>query len=129
MKRIQKMLLTRDQEKLRVNDQSGHAFELKYGDLLVGQLNYRDAQWFFEYSELFKSADNMKPIANFPDLHKQYTSKVLWPFFASRIPSLSRKRVLRQVEIKGIDKNDTIGLLKFFGTKTLSNPYTLIPKR
>lgn len=125
---IKKFLLNSDQRKFHVDENKTHVFLLKYEDLHVGTLTSKDGNWVFEYTASFKDTRDMKPLGNFPDIHKRYVSDTLWPFFASRIPSLSRQRVLKLAKEEGIDKKDTISLLKLFGRKALTNPFLLIPQ-
>jgi HipA-like protein len=126
IEKIKNLLLPAAQRKFRVDEKKAHTFLLKYADLHVGTLTYTDQKWIFEYAQCLKDAKSMKPLANFPDINRRYTDDVLWPFFASRIPSLSRRRVLKRTKEEGIDKKDTISLLKLFGAKTLTNPFVLI---
>ncbi|MCA1763827.1 MAG: HipA N-terminal domain-containing protein [Flavobacteriales bacterium] len=126
LKKIKKILLPTDQQEYRVDKKMTHHFVLKLGSLDVGYLSYSNGKWSFEYTQAFKDAAGVKTLANFPDIEKRYTSDTLWPFFAARIPSLSRKRVLKRANEKGIDKQDIGSLLKLFGVKTLTNPFTLV---
>lgn len=126
MDRIKKILLPAGQSKFRVEEKKTHAFLLKFEDLHVGTLSFENNIWIYAYSQIFKETRDMKPLANFPDINKKYVSGTLWPFFASRIPSLSRRRVLNRANEEGIDKKDTISLLKLFGVNTLTNPFVLI---
>jgi hypothetical protein len=65
------------------------------------------------------------PITDFPDKQKIYTNQQLWPFFASRIPTLNQPYQLKKIERAKINKNDSVGLLKLFGSETITNPYRL----
>lgn len=126
--RIKKYLLPSGQGNMQVDTDAEHIFELKHDDLLIGTLTYGKGTWRFSYSDAYKTDEHAVPLANFPTLEKEYTSLELWPFFASRIPSLSRKRILNQVKKHGINPNDLIGLLKFFGYRTIANPFVLQPQ-
>lgn len=97
-------------------------FSLMYKNLAIGMLTLDNGEWIFEYSEDFKHQHNIAPLANFPTLNKVYRSNELWPFFASRIPSLN------QLEIRNerIEKNEAT-LLKKYGTRTITNPFVLTP--
>lgn len=98
------------------------AFNVNLGKLLVGSLVYSDGIWSFGYSDDFKFQNKIAPLANFPLKDKVYTTKDLWPFFASRVPSSGQ----RQVD-KNAPTEDIVALLKQFGRKTITNPYELCP--
>lgn len=122
---FKKYLLPANQGKMKMDVGKLHEFSLYFNDLEVGVLEYANDKWKFWYSEEFINTTGIKPLANFPTLDKKYVSEDLWPFFASRIPSLSRKRVKALVDAKGIKENDLLSLLKLFGTRTVANPYVL----
>ena len=63
-------------------------------------------------------------IVDFPDKNKIYKSSSLFPFFASRIPSLQRLKIQKVVS-ENITK-DEVSLLKMFGKQSIANPYQLI---
>jgi HipA-like protein len=101
-------------------------FLLKYGDLAVGTLSVEDGLWRFEYSEEFKKqGDSLRPIVEFPDIHKSYESKELWQFFASRIPSPEQPEVEQILRREHISETDSVSLLRRFGTRTISSPFQL----
>ncbi|MEO0554128.1 MAG: HipA N-terminal domain-containing protein [Bacteroidota bacterium] len=100
-------------------------FSLTYEDLPIGYLKVKDGLWIFEYTSYFKYQEELKPIIDFPDKSKRYESEILWPFFASRIPSLSRPSIKEAIEKSETDSTDIIELLKQFGKKTIANPYDL----
>ena len=100
-------------------------FRLMYGKQLIGELTYVDGVWKFEYSDDFRSNSFAMPIMDFPDKQKIYTNQQLWPFFATRIPSLNQPYQLKKIERANINKNDSVGLLKLFGSETITNPYRL----
>ena len=100
-------------------------FFLKYGDLLVGTLSVEDGVWKFEYSDRFKQSKSLRPIVEFPDVDKIYESKALWQFFASRIPSPEQPEVEEILRREHISEDDSVSLLKRFGTRTISNPFQL----
>jgi len=95
-------------------------FSLYYKNLLIGTLTLDNGEWIFEYSEEFKRQRKLPPLANFPSSDKIYQSKELWPFFASRIPSLNQ---LSSKQEK-VEKNEA-DLLKKYGQRTITNPYIL----
>lgn len=100
-------------------------FHLKYGNLLIGILTYDNNKWTFEYSKDF-TKQNIKPIIDFPDTEKVYNNKQLWPFFATRIPSLNQPFQFKRIEKAKIDKKDSVGLLRLFGNETITNPFQLL---
>lgn len=97
-------------------------FNVNLGKLLVGTLLYSDGLWHFSYSNDFKIQNRIAPLANFPSKDKEYTTRELWPFFTSRIPSNAQL----QIE-KDTPTEDLVTLLMKFGRKTVANPYELCP--
>jgi len=100
-------------------------FLLKFDDLLVGTLSVRGGEWSFEYSDEFRKTDLLRPIVEFPDVHAKYTSKELWQFFASRIPSSEQTEVEKILQREHIEEDDAVTLLKRFGRRTVANPFHL----
>jgi HipA-like protein len=101
-------------------------FHLIYGKQLVGVLTYSDNKWIFEYSTEYKNKSSMQPIIDFPDKEKVYTDNQLWPFFATRIPSLNQPYQIKKIQKANIQENDSVGLLKLFGKETITNPFRLV---
>lgn len=97
-------------------------FNVNLGKLLVGTLLYSAGVWYFSYSNEFKLQNRILPLANFPSKDKEYSTRDLWPFFASRIPSNAQL----QIE-KDKPKEDAVTLLRKFGRRTVANPYELFP--
>lgn len=97
-------------------------FNVNLGKLLVGTLLYSAGVWYFSYSNEFKLQNRILPLANFPSKDKEYSTRDLWPFFASRIPSNAQL----QIE-KDKPKEDVVTLLRRFGRRTVANPYELFP--
>lgn len=100
-------------------------FLLKYKDLPVGTLSVEDGVWKFQYSDQFRQSEDLRPIVEFPDVDKIYASKQLWQFFASRIPSPEQPEVEDILKREKISEDDSVSLLKRFGTRTISNPFQL----
>jgi hypothetical protein len=73
-------------------------FRLVYGKQLIGELTYSKGVWKFEYSSEFKRNSFAQPIMDFPDKEKKYTNEQLWPFFATRIPSLNQPYQIKKIE-------------------------------
>ena len=97
-------------------------FNVNLGKLLVGTLLYSAGVWYFSYSNEFKLQNRILPLANFPSKDKEYSTRDLWPFFASRIPSNAQL----QIE-KDKPKEDAVTLLRRFGRRTVANPFELSP--
>lgn len=102
------------------------AFQLKYGKQLIGILSYENNQWKFKYSDEFKTNQVINPIIDFPDPDKIYTNEQLWPFFASRIPSLNQSFQFKKIDKAKIKQDDSVGLLRLFGNETITNPFRLL---
>ena len=96
------------------------------GTLGVSQVDYCPDAFVFKYGEDFKDRIDNEPIIGFPDLDKEYTSRVLWPFFAIRIPSKKRPDIKAIFEDEGIDSSNIAQMLERFGPRCISNPYKLI---
>jgi HipA-like protein len=103
----------------------GH-FQLLYGKVLIGELSYDGGKWTFKYSDDFKQNQVINLIIDFPDLDKIYTNQSLWPFFATRIPSLNQPFQWKKIRKANIKNDDSVGLLKLFGNETINNPYRLL---
>lgn len=102
------------------------AFKLSVDNITIGKLSHKENQWIFQYSEEFKShLDEYNLIIGFPEVNKIYKSEVLWPFFKIRIPGLKQPAIKEILAKEKINKNDEIGLLKYFGGKSIANPYEL----
>jgi HipA-like protein len=102
------------------------AFQLKYRKQVIGVLSYENNQWTFEYSDEFRKDQVINPIIDFPDPDKVYTNEQLWPFFASRIPSLNQSFQFKKIEKANIKRDDSVGLLRLFGNETITNPFRLL---
>jgi len=102
-------------------------FALTYNKLLIGHLSINEGKWTFEYSEEFKRQNDILPLSNFPDKNAVYTSKELWPFFASRIPSEAQLEGRDISPDKEVGRNE-VNLLRKYGHKTITNPFTLQPE-
>lgn len=102
------------------------AFQLKFGKQVIGVLSYENNQWTFAYSVEFRKDQVINPIIDFPDPEKVYTNEQLWPFFASRIPSLNQSFQFKKIDKAKINKDDSVGLLRLFGNETITNPFRLL---
>lgn len=100
-------------------------FQVKIEDLLIGILSTKDGIWEFQYSENFKNQNKYHRLVGFSNLDKTYRSDELWPFFKLRIPGLKQPRVKEIIESEHLDVSNEALLLKRFGYKNASSPYTL----
>ena len=107
------------QKQFEIVESESFSFGLFYNQVKVGSLNYNDGIWTFEYTEDFKSQKTILPLINFPNKEKTYSSKDLWPFFASRITSNA------QWQKNDDEVPNLIDMLKKFGKNVISNPYVL----
>lgn len=107
------------------NASESGSFKLMYKNLVIGNLLFEDGKWSFFYTSEFKNQTYLKTISDFPDLEKNYQEEVLWPFFASRIPSKNQPMVLEAISKKLIVSFDEVTMLEKFGKKTIANPFVL----
>ena len=101
------------------------AFYLTYKNLEIGLLIFNKDNWTFQYSNNFILQNTIKPIIDFPNIHKIYQSATLFPFFDFRIPSLKRPEIQDIIKKEKIDAANKVEMLKYFGKKTITNPYIL----
>ena len=99
-------------------------FVLTYNKLVIGNLSINNGEWSFEYSEEFKNQSEILPLSNFPDKNMVYSSKELWPFFATRIPSTAQLERKAAASNQVADNNE-VNLLRKYGHKTITNPFIL----
>jgi HipA-like protein len=93
-------------------------FKLMYRHLDIGILSLKGGEWSFQYSEDFKKQDKIKPLLDFPNIEKIYTSGELYPFFTQRIPGIGQN-------FRKYESLSEVDLLKKFGKQTISNPFLL----
>jgi HipA N-terminal domain len=93
-------------------------FSLTYRALEIGTLSLNEGQWTFQYSESFKKQDKIKPLLDFPNVNRKYTSEELYPFFIQRIPGVGQNA-------RKFENLSEVDLLKKFGKQTISNPFVL----
>ena len=93
-------------------------FSLTYRSLEIGTLSLKKAEWTFQYSETFKQQERIKPLLDFPNVNKSYTSEELYPFFTQRIPGIGQN-------VRKAENLNEVDLLKKFGKQTISNPFVL----
>jgi len=108
------------------NPRNTHAtFHVVFEKQVIAVLSYNGNVWEFKYTDEFIQNPLTKPIKDFPDINRTYTSEKLWPFFASRIPSINQPFHLKKLKKANIREDDSIGLLKLFGKVIISNPFKL----
>jgi hypothetical protein len=89
--------------------------------LEIGTLRLNAGVWAFQYSEMFKQQTgilNIKPLIDFPNVHKTYLSADLAPFFMQRIPGSGQN-------VQKATPQNEVDLLKNYGRQTISNPFVL----
>lgn len=102
-------------------------FKVMLGSLEIGTLRADKGEWVFSYSAAFRRQREINPIVDFPAIDKEYRSKMLWPFFALRIPSPDQPSVREFIRNQPEEKADEGILLKEFGTRSIANPFRLVP--
>ncbi len=112
-------------DNVSVSEEEKAEFVVFYKSLEIGVLKLRDGMWNFSYSEDFKMQSDISPIPDFPNVDKEYEKDELWPFFLIRIPSLKQPKVQKLISKNHIDPTSQVELLKFFGQKTIANPFEL----
>lgn len=117
-----RLFWSESQKEIVIASDNEATFHVNLGRLLVGILLYSDGMWYFNYSDEFKLQNRILPLTNFPSKDKEYSTKELWPFFASRIPSNAQLQL-----DKDTPQEDMVTLLRRFGKRTVANPYELYP--
>jgi HipA-like protein len=117
-----RLFWSESQKEIVIAPDNEATFHVNLGRLLVGILLYSDGMWYFNYSDEFKLQNRILPLTNFPSKDKEYSTKELWPFFASRIPSNAQLQL-----DKDTPQEDMVTLLRRFGKRTVANPYELYP--
>jgi len=88
----------------------------------VGYLSLEDGWWTFKYDSDYRRRSDLRPIEGFDDLDRIYRSKVLFPFFAVRVPDEHRTDIQRRLAEKDIKDPDTSDLLREFGRRAAASP-------
>ncbi len=102
-----------------------YQFVLTYNKLVIGHLSVDHGKWTFEYSEDFKKQGEILPLSNFPNKEVVYTSVELWPFFASRIPSIAQLERKAKITYSELPERNEVNLLRKYGHRTITNPFVL----
>jgi HipA-like protein len=109
-------------------------FQLEYTpprgrQVTVGHLFLEGGEWTFRYDPDYRGRHDLRPLEGFDDLSKVYRSKILFPFFAVRVPDEHRPDVRRRLEADGIEAPDTSDLLRIFGRRAAASPaFELVEK-
>jgi HipA-like protein len=130
MKKIKKVFSwlfnSEEQEELITPTDAKEEFILKYKDVIIGYLRVKEGSWTFQYSDEFKTQENLNVLVDFPDTGRVYEALHLWPFFAHRIPGLGQPQVQEIIEKEKLNKKSEVDLLKRFGQHTITNPFELV---
>lgn len=126
LKKIKNLLSSSKKQAISLEHQETmHLFSLKYHELEMGTLKFLGEEWVFEYSNLFKEQSLISPLIDFPELNKVYKSKILWPFFSNRIPSLKQPKIKAYIDQNPSEKQNVVKLLELFGEYSVNNPFRL----
>lgn len=85
---------------------------------IIAQLS-KNGQYEFSYGFEVKEAikSGFKPLISFEDIHKTYTSDVLFSVFSSRLPDKKRKDMQEILQKYNLEEYDEYRLLKRSGAK------------
>lgn len=126
LKKIKSLLIPEKKQAISLEHQkTAQLFSLKYHELEMGTLQFLGDEWVFEYTSLFKEQTVISPLIDFPELNKVYKSKILWPFFSNRIPSLKQPKIKAYIDQNPSEKQNVAKLLELFGEYSVNNPFRL----
>lgn len=126
LKKIAKALWhTEGMENRMTPDDMQVQFVLSYSKLVIGNLSVSKGKWNFEYSDDFKKQGEILPLSNFPNKELVYSSEELWPFFASRIPSVAQLESKEKITLNELSDRNEVNLLRKYGHRTITNPFVL----
>lgn len=117
---LKRLFWSENQNDIILYEDNNATFNINLGQLHVGTLIFSNGIWHFSYSYEFIKQNRISPLVNFPNKEKKYTTRNLWPFFASRIPSNAQLQISKDKPQENI-----VTLLQRFGRRTVSNPYEL----
>lgn len=92
-------------------------------DRRIGVLRKDGDEFVFSYDPSYMITPNAAPIAAFPELHKEYRSERLWPFFAVRLPPVEREDVRDAMRRRDIEDDDVFRLLGELSKRAVASPY------
>ena len=87
--------------------------------ILVGRLSCEHEEYVFRYDPGYVG----EPISAFPIMDKPYRSRLLWPFFAIRIPPLNREDVREEIATRSLRKDQILEILGSVARVSVANPY------
>lgn len=94
----------------------------------MGHLSFDDGIWTFLYDQEYKRRPDLRPIEGFDEVDRVYQSRVLFPFFAVRVPDTERGDVQRRLQRDRIRDPEPTDLLRLFGRRVVSSPgFELVP--
>ena len=90
------------------------------GDVvLVGRLSCEQEEYVFRYDPSYVG----EPISAFPMMDQEYRSRLLWPFFAIRIPPLNREDVREEIANRSLREDQILEVLGSVAKVSVANPY------
>ncbi len=101
---------------------------VNHSNYIIGSL-YRDEEYIFEYSADFKKElinNNVEVLHAFPEVDKIYTSKELFPSFASRLPDRKRRDIRMILEKYNLSEFDEFELLRSGGGRLPIDTYSFV---
>jgi len=122
---VKNLFSRNEEEQLETPQNEKLDMRLEYKALIVGKLLLKDGKWIFEYSDEFKTQNEIPAIPDFPDKFKTYSNEHLFPFFMQRIPGTSQPKVREEIEKEKINATNVAELLRHFGKISISNPFRL----
>ena len=87
--------------------------------VLIGRLSCEEDEYVFRYDTSYAG----KPISAFPKLNQEYRSKLLWPFFAIRIPPLDREDMREEIAKRSLGEDQILEILGSVAKVSVANPY------
>lgn len=91
----------------------------------VGELAFDEEnhEYVFRYDADYASRDDLPAIPSFPERRREYRSKLIWPFFTTRLPPLDREDAKNAIRTRGIDSSDEFQVIGELGRRALTTPF------
>ena len=86
---------------------------------LVGRLSCEQEEYVFRYDSSYVG----EPISAFPMIDQEYRSRLLWPFFATRIPPFNREDVRKEIRNRSLREDQVLEVLGSVAKVSVANPY------
>ncbi len=86
---------------------------------LIGRLFCEEGEYVFRYDSSYTG----EPISAFPTMQQEYRSKILWPFFATRIPPFDREDMRNEITKRHLREDQIIEILGEVAKVSSANPY------